>query len=107
MEKRDPPKPHILKEASRDMLAEPPFFASICHQNVMFFHASPGTAPGPPFFSFFPEFYRKSAILDPPLAPSWVPNGAQNPPIGPKSHQFLGRFSVFYHSLEPACFREP
>ena len=84
MKNRDPPKPHILKEASSDMLAEPPFFASIFHQNFMFFHVSSGTAPGPHFFSFFPEFYRKSAILDPPLAPSWAPNGAQNRSSGAK-----------------------
>ena len=68
MKNRDPPKRHILKEASSDMLAEPPFFASIFRRKFMFFHVSSGTAPGLHFFSFFPEFYRKSATLDPPLA---------------------------------------
>ena len=65
MKNRERLKPYILKEASSDMLAEPPIFASISHQNFMFFHVFSGTAPRPHFFSFFPEFYQKSAILGP------------------------------------------
>ena len=84
MKNRDPPKPHILKEASSDMLAEPPIFASIFHQKFLFYHVFSGTAPGPHFLSFFPEFYQKSAIWDPALAPSWLPNATQNRPNGLK-----------------------
>ena len=78
MKNRDPPKPHILKEASSDMLAGPLIFVSIRHENSMFFQVSSGTAPGIHFFSFFPDLYRKSAILDLPWRAARAPNGGAN-----------------------------
>ena len=80
MKIRDPAKPHILKEAWSDMLAGPPLFAPIFHENSMFFHVFPGTAPGPPFFAFFRNFTGKVRFWTPP----WRPAGSQMPPKIPQ-----------------------
>ena len=75
MKNRDPPKPHILKEASSDMLAEPPIFASIFHQHFIFF---PERLPDLIFSHFFQNFMRKVRFWDPRLDPAGRQGGVQN-----------------------------
>ena len=67
MKNRDPRKLHILKDASSDMLAEPPLFASLSRQNIMFLHVFSGTAPR----LHFSCFYQKSVICGHFWFPFW------------------------------------
>ena len=71
----------------------------------MFFHVFPGTAPGPPFFSFFPEFDRKSVILDPPWRPARPPNGGPNLSNGGENTQKSISRCHFLRVLERTCFQ--
>ena len=88
MKNRDPPKPHILKEAWSDMLVEPLIFASIFHEDYMFFHVLSGTAPGPPFLLFFRHFTGKVRFLTPP----WRPAGSQ---MAPQISQLVPKVTNF------------
>ena len=104
MKNRDPPKPHILKESSSDMLAEPPIFTLVFHRSSMVFHIFSGTAPRPHLFSIFWKFYWTNPIIYPPLAlswdqncPNWHPKSAKWPKLqgpqpersGPNIYWFL------------------
>ena len=88
MKNRDPPKPHILKEVSNDMLLELSLLASILHNKLHVFSCFSWNGSPTSFFFIFPEFYQKSAILDSPLAPSWVQIATQITQVPPKYPPF-------------------
>jgi len=87
MKNRDPPKPHILKEASNDMLAELPIFASIFQYFFMFL---PERLPDFILFIFSGILLAKPDFGPPlgaQLGPKWrpkFPNWSQKSPISRK-----------------------
>ena len=88
MQKHAPLKPLKLKEASSDMLAELPLFASFSRQDLVFFHVFFRNGSRTSFFLFFPDFHRKSTILGLLGAPFWHQMRLKiNPKSIPKKHK--------------------